>query len=155
MFWHLTCSAFSKRKFSGNVGAPSEARPPGEGPEKNSKGSIMSRLFQDVRYALRNFLANPSFVVAAVLSLVLGIGINTSIFSVTQVGRTFERHRPKPGFSVTGFGKEFFAGESGKTARYRLRRSGRRASTPGQVAPRTDVPAELHLAADACGIHRP
>jgi putative ABC transport system permease protein len=37
---------------------------------------------QDIRYALRNFAANRSFAATAVLSLILGIGVNTSIFSI-------------------------------------------------------------------------
>ncbi len=39
-------------------------------------------LVQDVRYGLRTLLANPAFTVAAVLSLVLGIGANTAVFNI-------------------------------------------------------------------------
>ncbi len=42
----------------------------------------MERLWKDVRFALRTFRRSPAFTAAAVLSLALGIGVNTAIFTL-------------------------------------------------------------------------
>src|SRR5579863_5972290 len=42
----------------------------------------MRTLLQDVRYAFRQFLKSPGFAASSVLSLMLGIGATTAIFSV-------------------------------------------------------------------------
>ena len=42
----------------------------------------MQVLLQDIRYSLRQFLRSPGFMLTALISLALGIGATTAVFSV-------------------------------------------------------------------------
>ena len=46
--------------------------------------SYMSAFLQDVRFAVRTFTRNPSFTIVAVVTMALGIGASTAIFSVVN-----------------------------------------------------------------------
>src|SRR5262245_11273792 len=69
----------------------------------------MDSLVQDIRYAFRSLKANPGFAATVVLTLMLGIGINTSVFSFVNrllfVPMPFEK--PDELVSVYSTGDDF------------------------------------------------
>ena len=67
----------------------------------------MDSLIKDIRYAIRNLIKRPGFVAIAVITLALGIGANTAIFSLvnTVVLRSLPVDRPNEIVSVAVRGK--------------------------------------------------
>ncbi len=56
----------------------------GTGRPRRSPGERMHSIIQDLRLAARGFVRQPGFTLAAVLTIALGIGANTTIFSIVS-----------------------------------------------------------------------
>ena len=71
----------------------------------------MSAMLAELRHALRVFRAQPAFALAAVLTLALGIGANSAIFSLVEalLVRPLPYHDPGSLVGVTNYVRDFNA----------------------------------------------
>jgi putative ABC transport system permease protein len=94
------------RKAFGNLGAAEEHF------YESTRWLWWDELGNDLRYAFRTLLHTPGFTAAAVLTLALGIGANTAIFSAIDAVALRPLPYPHPGRIVLLYGREAGGGTS-------------------------------------------
>ncbi len=87
-------------------------------PPRAGSTEWIASVWQDLRYATRSLAAQPSFTAMASLALVLGIGLNTSVFTVINAVLTRPWNVPEPERVVNIYAENQWFGLAPTAARY-------------------------------------
>ena len=64
---------------------------------------MFSSMIKDIQFGIRSLLKRPTLTVLAIVTLALGIGANTAMFSVINAVLLWLSSLFTPGFKVRGF----------------------------------------------------
>jgi hypothetical protein len=112
---------------------------------------FVETIAQDIRYAMRTFRRSPGFVIAVVLSLSLGIGVNSAVFTVLNalMLRSLPVDNPQELFVVVPQGPTSVPSRFSYPAFEELRRATSRGPAAGELAAMSRVAVSGALKASA------